>query len=189
MRDVQDFRERLRVLGKNAQILIYSGADHAFANPSGGNYNEKAATESWQETLTFLDENLESRGALRIWERPRRATGRSRQKKGAGCKNIHILRCEDMSMFAAGNPAPRGTAVRLGQRTPRGEEWWPLVFDCLSRECACGARELELRRQRAFQILIERNPELGVQRADVILDFRSKHALLHTEADRRGAEP
>jgi carboxymethylenebutenolidase len=58
VRDVQDFRERLRALGKDAQILIYSGANHAFANPSGGNYNEKAATDSWQATLKFLDEKL-----------------------------------------------------------------------------------------------------------------------------------
>ena len=63
MRDVQDFRDRLQRLGKNAQILIYPDANHAFANPSGGNYDEKAATESWQETLKFLDENL--KGAAR----------------------------------------------------------------------------------------------------------------------------
>jgi carboxymethylenebutenolidase len=55
---VQDFRDRLRGLGKNAQILIYPGASHAFANPSGGNYDEKAATQSWQATIEFLDENL-----------------------------------------------------------------------------------------------------------------------------------
>jgi carboxymethylenebutenolidase len=58
VRDVQDFRERLRSLRKDARILIYSGANHAFANPSGGNYNEKAATDSWQETLKFLEMNL-----------------------------------------------------------------------------------------------------------------------------------
>ena len=58
VREVQDFRKRLIALGKNAQILIYPDADHAFANPSGGNYNEKAALESWQETLKFLNENL-----------------------------------------------------------------------------------------------------------------------------------
>jgi carboxymethylenebutenolidase len=59
-RDVVDFRARLLALGKDAQILIYSDAAHAFANPSGGNYNQKAATESWQATLEFLDENLKA---------------------------------------------------------------------------------------------------------------------------------
>ncbi len=63
IRDVQDFRTRLQTLGKNARILIYPNANHAFANPSGGNYDEKAARESWQETLKFLDENLKGAGA------------------------------------------------------------------------------------------------------------------------------
>lgn len=58
VRDVQDFRDGLRELGKNAEVLVYSGVDHAFANPSGGNYNEKAATESWEKTLEFLQRNL-----------------------------------------------------------------------------------------------------------------------------------
>jgi carboxymethylenebutenolidase len=58
VRDVLAFRQRLSTLGKNAQILIYSDANHAFANPSGGNYNEKAATESWETTLEFLSANL-----------------------------------------------------------------------------------------------------------------------------------
>jgi carboxymethylenebutenolidase len=60
VREVQDFRTHLRALGKNAQITVYSDANHAFANPSGGNYNEKAATESWQETVKFLDANLKA---------------------------------------------------------------------------------------------------------------------------------
>jgi len=63
VREVQQFRERLSTLRKNAQILIYPEANHAFANPSGGNYNAKAATESWAKTVTFLDENL--KGAAR----------------------------------------------------------------------------------------------------------------------------
>jgi carboxymethylenebutenolidase len=58
VRQVQDFRDRLRRLGKHAEILIYSDANHAFANPSGGNYNEKDATESWAQTLAFFEKNL-----------------------------------------------------------------------------------------------------------------------------------
>jgi carboxymethylenebutenolidase len=38
--------------------LIVPRADHAFANPSGGNYNERAATEAWQTTLEFLERHL-----------------------------------------------------------------------------------------------------------------------------------
>jgi carboxymethylenebutenolidase len=58
VRQVQDFRNLLRSMGKDADIVIYSGAKHAFANPSGGNYDEKAATDSWRQTLAFLDKNL-----------------------------------------------------------------------------------------------------------------------------------
>jgi carboxymethylenebutenolidase len=45
-------------LGKNAEVLIVPGVGHAFANPSGGNYNEKAANESWATTLEFLERHL-----------------------------------------------------------------------------------------------------------------------------------
>ena len=58
VRDVQEFRETLIELGKNAEVLIVPGVDHAFANPSGGNYNERAATEAWDKTLEFFARNL-----------------------------------------------------------------------------------------------------------------------------------
>jgi carboxymethylenebutenolidase len=58
VRDVQNFRSTLTSLGKNAEVLIFSGADHAFANPSGGNYNAVAATQAWDKTLEFLSVNL-----------------------------------------------------------------------------------------------------------------------------------
>jgi carboxymethylenebutenolidase len=56
--DVQAFRGTLFDLGKNAEVLIVPGVGHAFANPSGGNYNEKAANESWATTLEFLKRHL-----------------------------------------------------------------------------------------------------------------------------------
>lgn len=58
VRDVQIFRETLLDLGKNAEVLIVPGVGHAFANPSGGNYNEQAATEAWTTTLKFLERHL-----------------------------------------------------------------------------------------------------------------------------------
>ncbi len=59
VRDVQEFRATLQDLGKNAEVLIYPRADHAFANPSGGNYNEEAAADSWDKTLSFLTRQLQ----------------------------------------------------------------------------------------------------------------------------------
>ena len=58
VRQVQDFRATLQDLGKNAEVLIFPRADHAFANPSGGNYNEEAATEAWDKTVAFLARHL-----------------------------------------------------------------------------------------------------------------------------------
>lgn len=48
--DVKAFEAKLKELGKEATIVIYPGADHAFANPSGGNYNPEAAADAWQRT-------------------------------------------------------------------------------------------------------------------------------------------
>jgi len=59
VRDVQGFRSTLLELKKNAEVLIYPRADHAFANPSGGNYNEEAANDSWAKTLAFLSRHLQ----------------------------------------------------------------------------------------------------------------------------------
>jgi carboxymethylenebutenolidase len=58
VRDVREFRATLMDLGKIAEVLIMPGADHAFANPSGGNYNERAANEAWDTTLKFLERHL-----------------------------------------------------------------------------------------------------------------------------------
>ena len=58
VREVQEFRATLSDLGKNAQVLIVPRVDHAFANPSGGNYDEKAANEAWDTTLKFLERHL-----------------------------------------------------------------------------------------------------------------------------------
>jgi carboxymethylenebutenolidase len=58
VRDVQIFRSNLMELGKTAEVLIVPRVDHAFANPSGGNYNEQAAEEAWASTLAFLEQHL-----------------------------------------------------------------------------------------------------------------------------------
>ena len=55
---VRAFEQTLKSLGKNAEIHIYEGADHAFANPSGGNYKADAAQDAWAKTLAFLATHL-----------------------------------------------------------------------------------------------------------------------------------
>lgn len=56
--NVRQFEQQLSELGKTAEIHIYEGADHAFANPSGNRYKPEAAADAWQKTLDFLNETL-----------------------------------------------------------------------------------------------------------------------------------
>jgi carboxymethylenebutenolidase len=58
VREVQDFRAVLMDLGKVSEVLIVPRVNHAFANPSGANYNEQAANEAWKTTLAFLERHL-----------------------------------------------------------------------------------------------------------------------------------
>ena len=55
---VTAFEASLKRLGKSADIHIYEGAEHAFANPSGTAYDPKAAEDAWRLTTAFLNENL-----------------------------------------------------------------------------------------------------------------------------------
>ncbi len=55
---VKAFESALIDVGANAEIKIYPGADHAFANPSGNNYQAEAAEDAWAKTLAFLSTNL-----------------------------------------------------------------------------------------------------------------------------------
>lgn len=55
---VKQFEAALQAASKNAEIVVYEGADHAFANPSGSRYQEAAATDAWRRTTAFLAKYL-----------------------------------------------------------------------------------------------------------------------------------
>jgi carboxymethylenebutenolidase len=55
---VRAFEKALGTLGKEARILVYEGADHAFANPSGTRYQAEAAEDAWRRTLEFFQKTL-----------------------------------------------------------------------------------------------------------------------------------
>ena len=55
---VEAFRASLERLRKDHEIHIYPGVGHAFANPTGTNYNAEAATDAWARTLDFLGRHL-----------------------------------------------------------------------------------------------------------------------------------
>ena len=60
---VEAFRAALQRLRKEHEIHIYPGAGHAFANPTGRNYNADAATDAWNKTVEFLDRHLSGDGS------------------------------------------------------------------------------------------------------------------------------
>ena len=55
---VKAFRDALKRLRKNFVVHIYPGVGHAFANPSGKNYDAAAAEDAWRRTLEFLKLHL-----------------------------------------------------------------------------------------------------------------------------------
>ena len=64
MESVRAFEEALAKLDKDAEIVVYDDADHAFANPSGQRYNAIAAADAWRRTRAFLAEHLEPARAM-----------------------------------------------------------------------------------------------------------------------------
>ncbi len=59
---VRGFEQALENLGKNYEIEIFPGVGHAFANPTGRNYNADAADKAWERTVEFLDSHLAATG-------------------------------------------------------------------------------------------------------------------------------
>ena len=52
------FRDTLKKMEKPCEVHVYEDADHAFANEERPVYNEKAASDAWQKTISFLNKYL-----------------------------------------------------------------------------------------------------------------------------------
>ena len=57
---VREFEQVLESLEKNYEIEIYSGVGHAFADPTGSNYNADIAGQAWTRVLDFLGQHMSS---------------------------------------------------------------------------------------------------------------------------------
>jgi carboxymethylenebutenolidase len=55
---VQGFATALKQDGKRADLYTYADANHAFANPTGQNYQKADARLAWDRTVAFLKANL-----------------------------------------------------------------------------------------------------------------------------------
>ena len=58
--DVEVFESRLTALGTPVSINLYPGVGHAFANPSGQNYDAAAAEDAWEKTTAFFATYLQA---------------------------------------------------------------------------------------------------------------------------------
>ena len=58
VKSVNAFKDALERLGKDYEIEIYPTVGHAFANPTGNNYNAIVADAAWRRTLEFLQKHL-----------------------------------------------------------------------------------------------------------------------------------
>lgn len=58
--DIATFEQTLRELGKDVDVKIYPGAQHAFSNPSGTAYNPEAAQDAWGRTTGFFARHLQA---------------------------------------------------------------------------------------------------------------------------------
>jgi carboxymethylenebutenolidase len=59
---VRELERKLKELGKQIEVVIYPGAEHAFFNDTRPEvYNAKAAEDAWQRTIKFLREHLQNK--------------------------------------------------------------------------------------------------------------------------------
>lgn len=56
--EVEKFRQALGQAGKPADIHVYPGVGHAFANPSGARFAPGETLDAWAKTLAFLEKSL-----------------------------------------------------------------------------------------------------------------------------------
>ena len=60
LRSVQEFRNVLNQLGKEAEVRIYSGVDHGFFFPGSPTYSPIAADDAWNRTIALFEAALKN---------------------------------------------------------------------------------------------------------------------------------
>ena len=56
--DLFTLTRELEKAGNTFTVAVYSGAPHGFTEPNSDNYQERAAEESWEVFISFLEERL-----------------------------------------------------------------------------------------------------------------------------------
>ncbi len=60
LRGVQEFRNALNRLGKEAEVRIYAGVDHGFFFPGSPTYSPIAADDAWNRTVALFEAALKN---------------------------------------------------------------------------------------------------------------------------------
>lgn len=60
LRGVQEFRNALNRLGKDAEVRIYAGVDHGFFFPGSPTYSPIAADDAWNRTVALFEAALKN---------------------------------------------------------------------------------------------------------------------------------
>ncbi|MEA2491328.1 MAG: carboxymethylenebutenolidase [Acidobacteriota bacterium] len=55
----RELEQTLREKGKDVELMIYPGANHAFMNNTGPNYKPDAAQDAWQRAVDFLRKHIQ----------------------------------------------------------------------------------------------------------------------------------
>jgi len=58
MDEVELVKQKLKQLGKDAEVIVYPGAGHGFFREGSENYDEAAATDAWKRLLAHFDAAL-----------------------------------------------------------------------------------------------------------------------------------
>ena len=54
MEGVRQVADALKQAGKDADVHVYDGAEHAFFNDTRPSYHPEASADAWQRTLRFF---------------------------------------------------------------------------------------------------------------------------------------
>ncbi len=54
----RELEKKLKEMGKQVELKVYPGADHAFFNDTGRNYEPDTAADAWRRTIDFFRRNI-----------------------------------------------------------------------------------------------------------------------------------
>jgi carboxymethylenebutenolidase len=129
--NVSRFESALNAIGVENEIYIYPGVGHAFANPTGDNFDLEQTRDAWEKTLDFLEEHLKDGTSSMVNQTSGTSTNGTRLgSRGISVHDIEID-AENYRFLVNGteNPTIRvrvGDIVRIELNSEEGVHDWVL---------------------------------------------------------------